>query len=152
MEKSKLLKQVKKLREETGAGVIICKKALEETKGDYKKAKELVKKKGLVKAEEKTSRVTKEGYVATYTHATGKVGVAVELLCETDFVARNSDFQKFGKELCLQVAAMKAKTSATLLKQDYIRDPSKKVSQLIKEMIAKFGENIKIGKISRVEI
>jgi len=152
MEKNKLLKQVKKLREETGAGVIVCKKALEETKGSYAKAKEIVKKKGLLKAEEKTSRVTKEGYVATYTHATGKVGVAVELLCETDFVSRNKDFRAFGKELCLQIAAMKPKTTTALLKQDYIRDPGKKVSQLVKEMIAKFGENIKVGKISRVGI
>ncbi len=152
MEKNKLLKLVKKLREETGAGVVICKKALEETKGNYTKAKEIVKKKGLAKAEEKTARATKEGYVATYTHATGRVGVAVELLCETDFVSRNKDFQQFAKELCLQIAAMKPKTTAVLLKQDYIRDSSKKVSQLIKEMIAKFGENIKIGKIARIEI
>ncbi|MBL7078495.1 translation elongation factor Ts [Candidatus Shapirobacteria bacterium] len=147
-----MLNLVKKLREETGAGVIACKKTLEETRGNYQKALILVKKKGLVKAEEKTSRATKEGYVATYTHATGRIGVVVELLCETDFVARNLDFQKFGKELCLQVAALKAKTAAGLLKQEYIREPEKKISQLVKEMIAKFGENIKIGKIARVEI
>jgi len=152
MKKNKLVKLVKKLRGETGAGVIVCKKALEETKGNYQKAKKLVKKKGLAEAEEKTSRATKEGYVATYTHATGKVGVIIELLCETDFVARNLDFQKLGRELCLQIAAMRPKNVKILLGQDYIREPGKKVDQLLKEAIAKFGENIKIGSFKRIQI
>ncbi|MFH1601585.1 MAG: elongation factor Ts [Candidatus Shapirobacteria bacterium] len=129
-----------------------CKKALEESGGDYKKAFLLVKKKGLDKAQEKKERATKEGYVATYTHATGKVGAMVSLLCETDFVSRSPDFKKLASEICLQVSAMNPKNVKSLLKQDYIREPEKKVSHLIDEAIAKFGENIQIGDFKRISI
>jgi len=148
----KLVEQVKKLRQETGAGVMACKKALDESKGDMKKAKEIIAKKGLAKVEEKADRETEQGWVASYTHSTGKVGVVVSLLCETDFVARGEDFQTLAKELCLQVAAMSPKNEKELLDQEYIRDPGKKIKDLIKETIAKLGENIKVGKFSRLEI
>jgi len=143
---------VKKLREETGGGVMECKKALEEAKGDIEKAKEIIKKKGIIKAEEKKDRETKQGWAATYTHVTGRVGVVVELLCETDFVSRNADFQALAKEICLQIAAMNPKNEKALLKQEYIRDPSKTIGDLIKESIAKFGENIRLGEFKRIEI
>ncbi|MCD6225738.1 translation elongation factor Ts [bacterium] len=151
MKKSDLLEQVKKLRQETGAGVMMCKKALEET-GDYQKAKEWIKKKGVEKAEEKKERETKEGYVATYTHATGKIGVVVELLCETDFVSRNQEFRQLAQEICLQVAAMNPKDKKELLAQEYIREPGKTIETLLKEAVAKFGENIQIGDFARLEI
>ena len=151
MKKSDLLEQVKKLRQETGAGVMMCKKALEET-GDYQKEKEWIKKKGVEKAEEKKERETKEGYVATYTHATGKIGVVVELLCETDFVSRNQEFRQLAQEICLQVAAMNPKDKKELLAQEYIREPGKTIETLLKEAVAKFGENIQIGDFARLEI
>lgn len=143
---------VKKLREETGAGVMDCKRVLEETKGSVKKAKELLKKKGLEKAQKKKKREVKEGYVATYTHSTGRVGAMVELLCETDFVAKNKEFVALGRDLCLQVVALEAKDAKELLKQDFIKDGSLTVAKLIDSMISKFGENIKIGKVTRAEV
>lgn len=152
MNKKDLIARVKKLREETGAGVMVCKRALEEAGGDFEKAKEIVRQQGLEKAEEKKERETRQGWVATYTHATGRIGVVVELLCETDFVARNPEFQRLAQELCLQVAAMKPKNRTALLKQEYIREPGKTIGELIKEAISRFGENIRVGKIKRVEI
>jgi len=152
MKKNDLFQAVKRLRQETGAGVMACKKALDETKGDYQKAIERVKKRGIKKAEEKQERATKAGYVATYTHATGKVGVLVELLCETDFVSRNEEFRRLGGELCLQIAAMAPKDKKELLKQEYIREPGKTIEIVLKEAIVKFGENIQIGKFERAEI
>jgi len=149
VEKKKLIELVKKLREETGAGVMLCKKALEEAKGDYQKAKKAVAKKTKKQALAKQDRVTKQGFVASYTHATGKVGVLVELLCETDFVARNEEFRRLAHELCLQIAAMAPQDVEELLAQEYIREPEKTIGDLLKEAIAKFGENIKIGSFAR---
>lgn len=147
-----IINKVKKLRAQTGAGVMDCRKALEEARGDLERAKEILRKKGLEKAEEKMGRETNQGWVATYTHATGRVGVVVSLLCETDFVSRNEEFQRLAKEICLQIAAMNPKDKSELLKQEYIRDPQKTIEELIKEAIAKFGENIKIGEFRRIEI
>jgi elongation factor Ts len=144
--------EVKKLRKETGAGIMDCKSALEEAKGDFEKAKKIIEKRGIEKAAKKQERATCQGYVATYTHSTGKVGAIVEVLCETDFVARNEDFQSFAREICLQVAAMDPKNDKELLKQEYIRDPSKKIEEVVKTHIAKFGENIRIRNFQRFEI
>lgn len=96
---------VKKLRERTGLGMMDCKKALEETGGDPAKAEELLRKQGLKAAELRTSRTIKEGRVGQYIHLNGKIGVLVELGCETDFVAKNVEFEQLLKELCMQVAA-----------------------------------------------
>ena len=90
--------------------------------------------------------------MASYTHTNGKIGVIVSLGCETDFVARNEEFRRLAHELCLQVAAMAPEDVRELLDQDYVRDPSKKVEDLIKEMIAKFGENIKVLAFSRLSL
>jgi elongation factor Ts len=90
--------------------------------------------------------------VATYTHSTGKIGVMVELLCETDFVARNEEFVKVAKDICLQVASMNPKKVKDLMEMEFIKDPDKKVKDLVTGLVAKFGENIKIGRFERFEI
>ena len=140
---------IKKLREETGAGVLDCKRALDESKGNYGKAKEIIKKKGLLKADKKASRETSQGIIETYVHGGGKVGVMLELLCETDFVARNSDFKSLAHEIAMHIAAMDPKNMEDLLKQNYIRDMSLTVETLIKQHIAKIGENIVLKKFER---
>lgn len=142
---------IKKLREETGAGIADCRTALEEAGGDGQKAKEILKKKGLDKAAEKSEREVKAGIVETYSHG-GKVGVLVELLCETDFVAKTDDFKNLAHELALQIASMKPESVGDLLEQDYIRDPSQKIEVLVKEVIAKLGENIQIGRFERIAL
>ncbi|KKP69488.1 translation elongation factor Ts [candidate division CPR3 bacterium GWF2_35_18] len=140
---------IKKLREETGAGVLDCKRALDESKGNFEKAKEIIKEKGFLKADKKASRETSQGLIETYVHGGGKVGVMLELLCETDFVARNSDFKKLAHELAMHIAAMEPKNIKELLKQNYIRDMSVTVEALIKQHIAKIGENIVLKRFER---
>lgn len=98
--------KIKQLREETGVSIAECKKALEETKGDLEKAKEILRKWGKEFAGKKTERETKEGIVESYIHPNKKIGVLVDVRCESDFVARSPDFQKLAHELCLQIAAM----------------------------------------------
>ncbi|MCF6147534.1 MAG: elongation factor Ts [Candidatus Kuenenia sp.] len=96
---------IMKLREETGAGILECKNALDEVSGDYNKALEIIKKKGFTKASKKEQRTTAEGRIGSYIHTNGKIGVMVEVNCETDFVARNEVFQQFLKDICMQIAA-----------------------------------------------
>lgn len=143
---------IKELREKTAAGVMDCRKALEESKGDIEKAAEILRKKGLEKAEKKADRVTGQGLVESYIHATGKIGALVEVQCETDFVARTEDFKILTHELAMQVASMNPRDVSDLLKQEYIRDGSKTISDLIKETIAKLGENIVVKKFARIEL
>jgi len=152
MNQKDIIEKVKKIREETGLSIMAIKSAVEEAKGDEDKAKEILKKKGLEKAEKREEKETKQGVVASYTHSTGKIGVLVELLCETDFVAKNEDFVALARDLCLQVAAMDPKDAKELSKQEFIKDPSSKVGDLVKGLTAKFGENIKLGKIARIAI
>lgn len=142
---------IKKLREETGAGIADCRQALEETKGDIEKAKKILKQKGLDKAGAKADRVTGAGVVETYSHG-GRVGVLVELLCETDFVAHTEDFKTLAHEIALQVASMNPESVDDLLKQSYIREPDQTIEDLIKGVIGKLGENIKVGKFSRISL
>lgn len=142
---------IKKLREKTGAGIADCKKALSESKGDFKIAVEWLKKRGLEKSVEKSGREVKAGIVETYSHG-GKVGVIVELFCETDFVAKTEDFKTLAHELALQIASMKPKNTNELLKQVYIRDTSLTVENLIKGVIGKLGENIQVGEFVRIEL
>ncbi len=144
--------QIKKVKEVTGAGVMRVKKVLEEVKGDEKKAIEILRKEGFEKAAKKGERTTGEGIVASYIHHSKKVGVLVELLCETDFVARNELFEELGKNIALQIASMNPKDNKELESQDFIKDTSKKIADLVKEVIAKTGENIKIGKFARIEL
>lgn len=145
-------RQIKELRDKTSAGVADCKESLEEAKGDMKKAEVILQKKGFEKAAKKEGRETGQGLIESYVHQTGKVGVLVSLLCETDFVTRTDEFKKLAHEIAMQIAAMNPKDNEALLKQEYIRDGSKTINDLIKETIAKLGENIKIKEFSRKEI
>lgn len=142
-------KTITKLREETGAPVVRVKKVLDEVKGDVKKALKILKKEGFEKAAKRQGRETKEGRVFQYLHHSGKVASLVELLCETDFVARNELFEKLGRDLAMQVASMGEKKLET---QAFIKNPKKKIKDLVKEVMAKTGENISIGKVSRIEV
>ena len=146
------IEMIKKLREKTSAGVMNCRRALEETKSDEKKAEALLKKWGVERAEKKQDRVTKSGLVESYIHAGGKVGVLLEINCETDFVAKTEDFQKLAHELCLQIASMNPKDVKALLKQGYIRDPAITIENLVKQVIGKLGENITIARFQRFQL
>src|SRR3989440_10270042 len=143
---------VKRLREETGAGVMDCKRALDEAKGNFEKARGLIKERGLAKAKEKADREAKEGIVEAYVHAGGRIGAMVELSSETDFVARNPDFRGLAKEIAMQVAAMDPKNLDELLEQAYIRDASKKVGELVTGIAATTGENVSVRRFTRFQL
>jgi len=145
------IEDIKKLRQETGAGIADCKEALKESGGDLGKAKEWLKKKGLDKAQAKSGREVKAGVVDVYSHS-GKVGVLVELLCETDFVARTEDFKNLAHELSLQIASMNPSSVEELLAQEYIRDAVMTVDQLVKSVSGKLGENIQVGRFERIAL
>jgi elongation factor Ts len=146
------VEDIKKLREKTGGGIADCRKALEEAKGDFKKAEELLKGWGIDKAASKSDRVVGAGLIETYIHGGGKVGAMVEVNCETDFVARTDEFKSLAHELAMQVAAMDPKDVKDFEKEDYIRDSSKTIEALIKETIAKVGENIVVKRFMRFEL
>lgn len=145
------IEDIKKLRESTGAGIADCREALEESGGNMEKAKEWLKEKGLDKAKSKSEREVKAGFVEVYSHG-GKVGVLVELFCETDFVARTDDFKNLAHELALQIASMDPVSVEDLLKQEYIRESGMSVDQLIKSVIGKLGENIQVGRFERMAL
>lgn len=142
---------VQKLREITGAGVMDCKRALDEAKGDFDAAKGIIYEKGLVKAEKKGDRETGAGLLETYIH-NNRVGVLLELRCETDFVARNELFKELAHNLAMHIAAVNPSTVEELLAQNYVKDDSKTIESLIKELIGKIGENMKVEKFCRYEI
>ena len=144
---------IKKLREQTGAGVMDVKKALDEAKGDAAKALAILQSKGLEIAGKKSERATSQGRIESYIHGNPPmIGVLVELLCETDFVAKNEEFGKLAKEVAMQVASMNPADSQGLLKQEYIREPGKSVQDLLHEAIGKFGENIRVGRFIRYKL
>jgi len=145
------LDAIKKLREETSAGVADCRQALEDARGDYEKAKKLLITRGLEKAAKKEGKETGQGVVDAYVH-NGRVGVLVELRCETDFVARTDEFKTLAHEISLQVASMNPKNVMELLKSPYIRDASQTIADIIKQAIAKLGENITVGQFTRVAL
>ena len=140
---------IRKLREESGAPVMRVKAVLEEYKGDEKKALDLLKKEGFEKAEKRVERETKAGAIFAYVHHNQKVAGISEIFSETDFVAKNELFQTLGKNLAMQVASMGEKNFD---KQEFIKDPSKKIEDLVKEVIAKTGENIRIGRTLQIEL
>lgn len=187
-------KSVAELRARTGAGIVDSKKALEEAGGDLEKAAELLRKKGIIKAGAKAERKTSEGLVYAYVHSNGKIGALVEVLCETDFVARTDNFKELCHELALQIAAMnplyvskeqispevlekereiyaqefagsgkpaemiakivdgklaKYYSEVCLMNQAYIKDEDKTVEDVVKEAIAKTGENIQVKRFVR---
>lgn len=145
------LEDIKKLREQTGAGIADCKEALKESNGDMEKAKKWLKQKGFEKGARKAEREVKAGIVEVYSH-NGKVGVLVELLCETDFVARTEDFKNLAHELSLQIASMNPSSVEELLSQEYIRDGTLTVDQLVKSVSGKLGENIQVGRFERIAL
>jgi len=146
------LTQLKKLRDETAASVSDCRRALEDAKGDYAKALMWLKNRAVEKAEKKEGRETGEGLVHAYIHQNGKIGAMVEVLCETDFVARTDDFKKLVHEIAMQVAAMDPRDVASLFTQEYIKDNSMTVGELIKQTIGKLGENITVKRFQRFAI
>jgi elongation factor Ts len=146
------IEDLKKLREKTGAGVSECRQALEDADGNMKKAEEVLAKKAQEKAVKKAGREVKAGMVFTYVHHTGRLGAIVGLACETDFVAKTDDFQNLGKELALHIAASSPESVEVLLKQEYVRDASKTIEQLIKAVIGKLGENIQVVEFKVVTV
>ncbi len=143
--------QIKQLRQESGAGIADCRQALDQSNGDMEKGKEWLKKQGLVKAASKGDREVKSGIVETYSHG-GRVGVLVELLCETDLCAKTEDFKNLAHELSLQIASQRPDSVENLLSQEYIRDTSLTINQLIKGVVGKLGENILVGRFERIAL
>ena len=143
------IEQIKKLREETGVAIIRIREVLQEVGDDEKKALVILKKEALDKAERREGRETGQGKIFVYAHHTGKVVGIVELLCETDFVAKNDLFEALGKDLAMQAASM---GEDEFEDQDFIKDGGKKIKEMIKELIAKTGENVKLGRVMRVEL
>jgi elongation factor Ts len=192
-----MLELIKKIRNQTGAGMVDIKKALEEAKGNEEEALKILRKRGIEKAAKKADREAGEGTIGVYVHTDGKKVALVKLLCETDFVADNEEFQQLAKDLAMQVAAMdpvavspeevpekliveqkttwkeevekegkpaeiaekilsgkeqKLRNEMSLLGQAFVKDPELTVEELIKEKIAKVGENIKVGEFIRMEL
>lgn len=189
---------VKELREATGAGMMSCKQALQETNGDYNEAIKILRQKGLASADKKTSRKTSEGFISSYIHTGGKLGVLYEINCETDFVARRPEFKNFVKDIGMQIAACpsinyisleeipnevieiernietnkpdlknkpeniknkiindrinKNLKTRTLLDQPFIRDNTQTVDTIMKQLINKTGENIKISRFVKFQL
>lgn len=143
---------LKKLRDETSASIADCRRALDEAEGDYKKALSWLQKRSAEIAAKKSDRETSEGIIEAYIHQGGKVGVLVQLLCETDFVAKTDEFKALAREVAMQVAAMNPASVEELLKQDNIRDSSTTIEQMIKGAIGKLGENITIKDFKRFEV
>ncbi|MFP4071661.1 MAG: translation elongation factor Ts [Desulfovibrionales bacterium] len=186
---------VKELRDKTGAGMMDCKKALVETGGDEEKAVAWLREKGLSKAAKKAGRATSEGWIGSYIHSNGKIGVMVELMCESDFVAKNEKFQELAKDIAMQIAATaplcvapedvpadvlekekaiylaqakeegkpeniaekimegrvkKYYKEVCLIEQPFIKDDSVTVGQLVTNTVAVLGENIQVGRFSRM--
>jgi elongation factor Ts len=159
--------QVKELRERTGAGIMDCRRALQETDGNLDRAADVLREQGIARAEKKVGREARQGLIESYIHAGGRVGAMVELNCETDFVARNPQFKELAHEIAMQIAAMNpnrvgdeptdgeavpAEGDNPLLEQAYIRDNSKTIRDLVKQGMASFGENIVVRRIMRFEL
>jgi elongation factor Ts len=155
---------IKALREETGAGVMDCKRALEAAEGDVAKAQDILRQEGIASAAKKASRATNDGVVESYIHSGGRIGVLVEVNCETDFVARTPEFRELAHNLAMQVAAMDPlhidqsdlpegvevnPQEDCLLQQAFIRDPSKTIDDILKETVGKLGENIRVRRFTR---
>ena len=165
---------IKELRELTSCGVIECKKALEETGGDIQKAKEVLRKRGLELAAKKGGRAATEGRIEAYIHGGAKIGVLVEVNCETDFVSSNEDFIQFSKDVAMQVAATNPKyikredipeaelaeqadadayaKEVCLLEQPFVKAPKQTIQDCLNELVAKIGENIFIGRFLRYKV
>jgi elongation factor Ts len=170
--------QVKELRQLTGAGIMDCKRALEETNGDVPRATAFLRQQGLATAEKKSGRTALQGVVEPYIHAGGRIGALVEVNCETDFVARTADFRELAHDLALHIAASsprvvseeqlpvselaamekeygdrgKVLEAVCLLDQPFVKDPKRTVRDLVRDNIAKLGENIVVRRFARFEL
>jgi elongation factor Ts len=170
--------QVKELREKSGAGIMECKRALEQVDGDMSRAIDLLKQQGLAKADKKTGRAASQGLIEPYIHGAGRIGSIVEVNCETDFVARTPEFRELAHDLAMQVAATspayvsvdevpanawaeleqehggrdEAVAAVVLLDQPFIKDPKLTVRDLVRERIGKLGENIVVRRFARFEV
>jgi elongation factor Ts len=142
------IEKIKTLREATGLSFAQIKKALDEAGGDETKAVEVLKSYGASMAEKKSSRDVSEGLVESYIHSNRKVGSLIELLCETDFVARNEGFKELAHDLAMHVVAMRPADEAELLAQPFVKDPNMTIKDVVNGAIAKLGENIRIGKFT----
>jgi len=155
---------IRRLRERTGAGIMDCKRALQQAQGDLERAEAILREWGAVVAAKKASRETREGRVEAYIHPGNRVGALIEVNCETDFVARTEEFRQLVHDLAMQVAAMNPRfispeevppednlnpEEVCLLLQPFIKDPSRTVQDLINELISKVGENIRVRRFAR---
>ena len=158
---------IKELRGRTSAGVMDCKRALDESNGNVDKAEERLKEQGIASAAKKAGRDTDQGLIETYIHSGGRIGAMVEVNCETDFVARTQEFSDLAHDIAMQVAAMNPLTveekksdtanneeveNASLLQQPFIKDPSKNIQELINETVGKLGENIRVRRFQRFSL
>ena len=160
--------KIRELRDQCGAGIMDCRKALMEAEGETEKALQILKEQGLLRAKKKAERSTTQGIIEAYIHAGGRIGAMVEVSCETDFVARTNEFKELAHHLAMQIAAMNPKfllkeevpeddddidpQATCLLLQTDIRDPSRSIQDTIDETIAKVGENIRVSRFARFEI
>jgi|688.fasta_scaffold02072_20 elongation factor Ts len=144
---------VAKLRQITGAGMMDAKKALEESSGDFEKAKELLQSRYAEKADKKADRETSEGFIGTYVH-NGKSAALVALACETDFVARNDEFRELAQNIALHITAMIGEdaTIQDILDSNYIKNPSLTIAELLKSKIGVLGENIQIKSFRKISL
>ncbi|MBM3281567.1 MAG: translation elongation factor Ts [Candidatus Harrisonbacteria bacterium] len=142
---------IKTLREKTGAGIMECKQALTDAAGDFTKAEALLAERGIAKADKKSERATGAGLLKSYIHL-NRVGVLLELRCETDFVAKGDLFQSLAQDLALHIAGIGAESVEELLTQPFMKDESMSISELIKSVIAKTGENISLARFVRFEL
>ncbi len=145
------IEDVKRLKNLTGVGITDAKQALVEAKGDFDKALAAMRKKGLTKAEKRGEREARAGVIGTYSHD-GRIGVLVEVNCETDFVAKTDEFKDLVKDLTLHIAASEPENVGDLLKQPFVKNPDQTVEAVIKEHNAKLGENIVVRRFSRLAL
>ena len=161
------VEQIRALRDQTGAGIMECKQALEDNDNDIAKATEALRLKGFAQAARRADRETTEGVIEAYVHTGGRVGAMVELGCETDFVARTAEFKQLAHDIAMQVAAMgpvylssedieegdsRPANQVSLLEQTYIKDNSRVVADVVKELAAKVGENVRVVRFSRLAL
>ncbi|MFA6492927.1 MAG: translation elongation factor Ts [Patescibacteria group bacterium] len=142
---------VAKLRTVTGAGVMDCKKALEESNGDFDKAQKILASNAQSIAQKKAERAANQGLIETYNHAS-KIGVVLEIACESDFVAKNDEFKDLAHNIAMQIASINPKDLPELLEGSYIKDDSLTIKDLIDQATAKIGENIKVKRFIRYEL
>ena len=144
--------QIKELRAATGLSIMQCRQALEEAKGDREKAIELLKVKGADIARKKGERTLAAGVVAAYVHSGDTVGVLLELLCETDFVAKNPEFKAAARDIAMHIAAMKPADVGELLEQPFIKGSGGSVGELVNGIVQKFGERTEVGQFTRFSL